>query len=125
MLAIFSNQSIWLEQNKLQIYPEIRHKLELKRNYSVLSFCPFSDAAWLPYFSTNQYGLSKSCRGTCVLNYLGFRGESFYSLGILLPSCCRSNTSCIYICVSLNTFERGSFKERSCEVVLKFPSGLG
>ena len=30
----------------------------------MLSFCPCPDAASLPYFSTNQYGLDNFCKGS-------------------------------------------------------------
>ena len=75
-----------------------------------MSCCPFSNVAWLPCFSTNQYGLNKCCRGSPKEHF-----KFWYFADFLMPQ----QPKLYMEFKSLNNFERGPPKKHSCEVWLK------
>ena len=69
-----------------------------------MSFPPFSDVAWLPCFSTNQYGMNNFCRGSYFRHFVPFLMAQQPKFSIEFKS--------------LNNFERGPPRKQSCEVWL-------
>ena len=134
-LLWFCNQSQRLEQINYRItevrflikFLNIRLGLSKNCNFQIMSFCPFSDASWMPCFSTNQYVLNILCRGSPKEHFYQIILESDKQIQrrrflkfehfahFLMPQ--QPKFSMEF--KSLNNFERGPPMEHSCEVWMK------
>ena len=118
------------ERTFLQNYLEIRQSLSWGWVIKVLSFCPFSDVAWLPCFSTNQYGLNsfhgrppkEHCYQIILESDMLIQRRRILKFWHFAPFLMPQQPKFSMEFKSLNTFERGLPKEHSCEVWLKLVS---
>ena len=98
-----------------------------------MSFCPFFDAAWLPCFSTNQYGLNNFYRGSPKEHFYQIIFESdrqirrrrFLKFGHFVPFLMPQQPKFSMEFKSLNNFERGQPEEQSCDVSRKLSLEFG